>query len=364
MNGMIETLLTAAVRAPSGDNTQPWQFEVDEAAGQIAVYLDETRDPSPMNSGQRMARIALGAALENVLRTAQVYGWTVERERAVPPAVAVVRVGRSDSSPGRVEEIVLARVTNRRLYDGRPLSADVLARLAGQTPTLEGVHTHWIVDRSRIDALAALIGRADSMMFGEPAMRRAVLSKVHFDAPANVEVVEGMSPASLELSASDRIALRLMSWLPNWLLKYGGALRIFAAKARAAVVSASGLCVQIAPDDPPETDLHVGRAMQRAWLALTAEGLAAQPMMSLPVLENALDNGTAELLASLGRTRLTALRDEFRALVPEVGGGRPAFVLRFGFAPAPSGRTGRLPLTAVTKFVSGSSRQERGVTTP
>jgi hypothetical protein len=34
-------------------------------------------------------------------------------------------------------------------------------------------------------------------------------------------------------------------------------------------------------------------------------------------------------------------------LVPEIGTQRPAFVLRFGYAPAPSGKTGRLPIEAV-----------------
>jgi hypothetical protein len=88
--------------------------------------------------------------------------------------------------------------------------------------------------------------------------------------------------------------------------------------------------------------------MQRAWLALTEEGLAAQPMMSLLVLENALEHGPPVLVAALGRDRVSALGEQLRSLVPEIGPGRPAFLLRFGYAPAPGGRTGRLPLDAVT----------------
>ena len=131
---------------------------------------------------------------------------------------------------------------------------------------------------------------------------------------------------------------------------------VFAAKARGLVSSASGLCLVVAPDLGEEKDLDVGRAMQRAWLTLTAEGLAVQPMMSLLVLENVWEHGDAALLDSLGRGRLAGLRREFRALVPEIGGRRPAFLMRFGFAPAPSGRTGRLPLHAVSSFAAASSR--------
>ena len=58
-------LLKAAAVAPSGDNTQPWRFEVETS--RIRVIVDPARDPSPMNAGQRMARIAAGAAAENII---------------------------------------------------------------------------------------------------------------------------------------------------------------------------------------------------------------------------------------------------------------------------------------------------------
>lgn len=348
MTPRLETLLAAAVRAASGDNTQPWRFAVDPAAGRIALRLDPTRDPSPMNAGQRMARIAVGAALENLLRTAAANGWPAALEPAAPPDLAAVRLADPAGDPGRIEDVLARRVTNRRPYDARPVPADLLARLAAATPELDGVTTHWITDRPRLAALAELIGRCDAVMFGEPTMRRAFLSKVRFDRPDAEEVEEGLPLASLEVAGADRFALRLMPRLPGWLLKATGGLRVFAKKARQLVESASGLCLVVAPDDRPETDLAVGRAMQRAWLALTAEGLAAQPMMSLPVLENALANGPPELVASLGRERVRGLGEEFRKLAPEVGGGRPGYLMRFGWAAPPSGRTGRLPPRAVT----------------
>src|SRR5262249_57804747 len=111
--------------------------------------------------------------------------------------------------------------------------------------------------------------------------------------------------------------LRMMPRIPNWLLKLTGGLRVFAKKARQLVESASGLCVVVAPDRSPHTDLTVGRAMERAWLELTARGLAAQPMMSLPVLANVLDNGSPEFVASLGPDRIQGLIDDFKRLVPE-----------------------------------------------
>jgi nitroreductase len=349
MTSPLETLLSAAVRAPSGDNTQPWRFVVDPREGVIALLVDETRDPSPMNAGQRMARIALGAALQNVLETAQRSGWRVELAPADPPALAAVRLVGSGGPPGEVPQVLTSRVTNRRLYDARPVPPDVLARLAQQTPELDGVRTRWVTGADRLKQLAELIGRADATMFGEPSMRAAFLAKVRFDAPADAEVEEGLPLNSLVLSRGDRLALKVMRRVPGWLLKLAGGLKAFARKARQLVESSSGLCVIVAPGKGLATDLTVGRAMQRAWLALAGEGLAVQPMMSLAVLENVLDNGTADLVASLGRERLEALCDDLRAKVPELEGGRLGFLMRFGYAERPSGRTGRLPLGAVVR---------------
>lgn len=343
---MWHTLLREAVRAPSGDNTQPWRFELDADGRCLRFFVDPTRDPSPMNSGQRMARIAVGAALENLLRTVRHNGCEVTLESDPEPALAAVRLDQPVAGTVRADPLIARRVTNRRPYDGRPMPVEILAALTRHTPELLGVKTCWITDRQRLTELGALIGQADALMFGEPSMRNAFLSQVRFDAPANAPVEQGLPLGALEASLKDRLALRTMRHLPDWLLKVGGALRVFAAKARQLVESASGLCLVSAPEGSDEqADLQVGRAMQRAWLELTAQGIAAQPMMSLAVLENLLDHASPSLAASLWEDRLQELRQQFRKMVPEAGRDRLGFLLRIGWAAAPTARTGRILLT-------------------
>jgi nitroreductase len=354
MDMSLVAIVTAAGRAPSGDNTQPWRFVVNSDSGTIALEEDASRDPSPMNAGRRMSRIAIGAALENVIRKARSYGWGVEFERAVYPALATIRLTERNATANSAKDFEAHRLTNRRVFDGQPVSGEVLDRLIGATPDLGGVRTHWIEGADRLANLARLIGRADRTMFGDASMRRAFLSQLRLDAAPGEAVAEGLSASSLELSAFDRWALRAMRRAPDRWLRLVGVSRVFAAKARRLVASASGLCLVVARDDAVETDLLVGRAMQRAWLTLNAEGLAVQPMMSLLVLENVSEHGDAALVESLGRGTLADLRDDFRTQVPEIGGWRPAFLMRFGFAPAPSGRTGRLPLHAIVRYSTAS----------
>ena len=347
----IEQILGLARMAPSGDNTQPVRFAVDPEARTIAVVIDPSIDLSPMNVGWRMSRMAAGASLENLIRAAEALGFAVELEieSGDSGVLAVVRLVGSGSGMGSplVDEPVRARVTNRRVYDGRPVSAELLDRLRQVTPDLGGVSTHWITGKERMEPLARLMGESDATMFGEPSMRQAFLSNVRFDQPSLAQVEEGLSVGSLELGPGERLALGSMKRIPDRLFKLAGASVAFASKARRLVRSASGLCLVVAPDGLDATDVVVGRALQRAWLALVAEGLATQPMMSLLVLENVVDQGDRGLIEAIGRDKLTSLRDRLRQAVPEIAGGRPAWLLRFGHGQPPTGRTGRLPVEAV-----------------
>jgi len=341
----LEALVDAALRAPSGDNTQPWRFQIDPTTGRVALFLDESRDPSPMNAGQRMARIALGAAVENLIRAAGTMGIEVAVERPNPPALAMMRLYGAPSRPVAVE--IVERVTNRRLYDGSPISAPLLEKLRRQTPPRQGVATHWIVGSERLRSLARLICRADEIMLGNASFYNAFLRNVRFDAPHDAPVKEGLSLDSLELSAKDRFGLRLLPHLPLPLRRLG--LKPLASHSKKLVESSAALCLFVASSSRAETDVAVGQTVQAAWLALTIAGLSAQPMMSLVILDTVLDNGSPETVASFGKAKLEDLRAELLGLAPEIGSGRPAFLLRAGFAAPPSGRVGRRPLRSVTE---------------
>jgi nitroreductase len=343
--GPLATLLSAAVRAPSGDNLQPWRFTVDPGARRIALRLTDVVD---MGLGRSMDRIALGAVRENLEQTARHNHWLLEDEPARDDALIQLRCCGTAESAGTVPEAILSRVSNRRLYTGKPCPTDLLRRLQEATPILDGVRTHWITEPDRLKDWTGLIGRADRLLLSHPSIRRFFLKTIRFDLPRAVQPEQGMSLAALEISRTQALGLRWVIRLPGWLFRALGVVKMIAAQSRRMVQSASGLCLVVGPDKSVASDLAIGQAMQRAWLALTAAGLAAQPMMALLLLETVWDTQVPEFLDAYGRDHIAALREEFRSLAPEIGQRRPGFLLRFGYAPPPSGRSGRLPWTAVT----------------
>jgi nitroreductase len=344
----IELVLDAARGAPSHNNMQPWRFVVD---GETVSFLeDHERDRSPGNAGGRMARIAVGAALECALVSAGRMGSTV---RFLPPhSNALVTI--SVSSPKRIAEpdkALVRRCTNRRLYDGRPVDDATFAWLQQATPPLDATRTLWF-GRERVRTVGPIVGEGEALFFTDPRVRETALRAMRFDVRDNEEVTQGVSLGCLELSGSERLALdALRRGTPQDRLMGMGVFERMGAHARKLVESASGLCVVVTRGSEPAADLAVGRNMQRAWLALTRRGLVAQPMNSIPSLETILEADEQAGSASAGAERAAAVVAAARTAIPSVEkGARIALLMRFGFAPPPTSLVRRLPLADSVAF--------------
>ena len=219
MRSAIDTLLEAARLAPSGDNTQPWRFVVDRDQQTIKVQPDSARDPSPMNAGDRMTRIAIGAAVENMVQTANANGW--QYLLATSESDATIRLS-DDYSVGVIDDALRDRATNRRTYQSKGLPAVLLDRLRSAVQSEGTATANWITEPQDREKLCRLIGEADSMMLSNESVRKAFLAKVRFDMPVKAVVKEGLSLGSLEVSAPERSALRMMRWTPDAMLKLFG----------------------------------------------------------------------------------------------------------------------------------------------
>jgi nitroreductase len=357
----IEHVLDAARIAPSQDNMQPWRFLVE--GDTVSFLVDHERDRSPANAGGRMARIAVGAALECALLRAGRNGSVVHFLEPRPGALVTLRL----SPPKRLVEAdkaLVRRATNRRLYDGRPLDDATFAWLQQATPPLDGVRTLWF-GRERVRALGPIVEEGEAAFYADARAREAALRAVRFDVRDNEEVPHGLSVGSLEMSASERMTLDALRHTPEDRLVAMGAMAKMGAHARRLVESASGVCVVVArggeagtpagpgtpgtPGTPaaagPAVDVAVGRCMQRAWLGLTRRGLVAQPMGAIPALEAMGEEDERAGVKGAAQERAAAAVAALRAAFPSLEkGARVAVLLRVGYAPPPTTLVRRLPL--------------------
>jgi nitroreductase len=340
----IERILDAARLAPSYENAQPWRFVVQ--GDTVSLFVDHERDRSPPGAGGRMARIAVGAALECALVRAGRMGVAVRFEAPRGSALVTVTISEPKRFP-EPDKALVRRATNRRLYDGRPVDDATFAWLHEATPPIDAARTLWF-GRERVRTLGPRIEQGEAAFYAEPSLREAALRAIRFDVRDREEVAHGLSLGSLELSAADRLTLDGLRKVSQDPQQAAWAFKKMGARARRLVESASGVCVIAARGSEPAVDVAVGRSMMRAWLALTRRGLVAQPMSAVPVLEAILETAQAAApgwVALADEARAEAAVAAVRAAFPNVErGSRIAMILRYGWAPDPSARVRRLPL--------------------
>ena len=336
----VEYILDAARIAPSNKNMQPRRFA--EEGDTISLSVDHERDRSPANADGRMARIAVGAALECALLRAGRMGATVRFETPRPNALITSTVGPPKRMPG-FDKALVRRVTNRRLYDGRPLDDTTFSLLHEATGPLDSTRTLWF-GRERVRVLGPIFEQAEVLFLSNPSAREHMLRAIRLDARDREEVLRGLSSGSLELSTADRLALDVCRMTTDRVAT-SGAFAPMGARARRLVESASGVCVLVTRGTEPSTDVTIGRCMQRAWLLLTRRGLVAQPMSTVSALEAMLDVERGGGPAVGERQRVEDLVAKVRAAFPSVERtSRIGLILRVGWAPPPTARVRRLAL--------------------
>ncbi|HTL52083.1 MAG TPA: hypothetical protein VL860_05835 [Planctomycetota bacterium] len=344
----IYRLVDLAATAPSGDNLQPWMFVWDPGRSRLLLQVHPTRDLTVMNTGFRMARIACGAALENIHQCAGAVGLIIEAEifRSEDSVELTLRSADCCVEAAARVQTVRNRVTNRKLYDARPLSGAERRQLeqVAQDTRPNPVETRFFFQGDQKADLDRTIAAIDATVFALKEMRECLAEQVQQAPHASAESAHGMPIDALELGRLDRMSFRLLPKYPEWAMR--SILRgVSEGYAFDRLRSATGICLLTAPRHLRNADLLAGRMFQRVWLAMTAMGLSVQPMMSAVGMQTFYRSSQETIIERLNRWGAPEL---LARLNTQAGIDDPSMeiagILRFGTAEPPTARTGRLHL--------------------
>jgi molybdopterin/thiamine biosynthesis adenylyltransferase/nitroreductase len=285
-------ILDLARWAPSGDNAQPWRFEI-EASDKLVVRIladGEDRNIYDYANGQPTL-ISGGFLLETIRIAASRFGramcWsylgseTVERGTEHRIAVSLPK----DAS---VIEDPLHRYITIRGVDRRPY------RMGALTPSQKAQLEAAVGDELRIEwreawgarwKLARLCARSTDIRLRLPEayqVHKRILDWNHLFSPV------GVPSASVGV---DPMTLRLMRWVMRSWTRVHRMNRFFAGTAMPQIqldlipgirCAAYFVVTRLTPrgDDEPMALLRAGERLQRLWLTATAMGLAVQPALA------------------------------------------------------------------------------------
>ena len=284
----LHRILERARWAPSGDNTQPWRFEIP-AEGHVVVRGFDTRDHVLYDFDGRASQIAHGALLETLRIAATGEGLAASWQ---------LRPGSPDKSP-----VFDVRLTPAPGIAPDPLLPFVESRTVQRRPMRTTPLT--AVQRS---ALAAAPGAGYSVQFFESgAERRQVAGLLWRNAYLRLtcpeaysvhrEVIEWNARFSIdrlpeEAVGVDRLTARLMRWvMHSWKrvsffnkFLFGTILpRIQLDVLPAIFCGTHALLKPKARLSSTDDYVTAGMSIQRFWLTVASQGLYLQPQMT-PVI--------------------------------------------------------------------------------
>jgi hypothetical protein len=179
----LRFLLSYAVLAPSGHNSQPWLFRL--AADTVDLIADRTRALPVVDPHDRELIISCGAALFNLriaLRRFGRAGRIAEfPDVSDPDLLARVSLGAPHSATGDDHLLfssITARRTNRMPFDRDDISDAALFELAAAAADEQA----WFCvlrDETSRTALADLVGEADRIQGADPRFRRELAAWIH-----------------------------------------------------------------------------------------------------------------------------------------------------------------------------------------
>ena len=333
--------LRAAILAANPHNTQPWLFQVKDNS--ITLFADRTRHLGSFDPFRREMHLGLGAALENLVLAAGAFGFSasvvpVEGRLTLSPddapqVVARIVLRSMPAKRGALFAAIAQRHTNRGPYrPDQPVGAETLHRLTDLVSD-DSVRAILVTDKVARSELGALIIAATVRIVADPQMSA---DSAHWFRTDRREIAAHKDGVTVDTSGVSSFLRAVSKMLPD--LDAKSADQYWLATTRdTQVPTAPVLGILLVRDRlDMRAAIAAGRAWQRLHLALTAAGLAAQPL-NQPV--ECVDRS-----AMRGDTDdMTPAIDKFTGMP----GWEPTFMFRLGVADSAAGPSPRRPLAAV-----------------
>lgn len=329
-----ETILSYAIAAPSAHNQQPWRFVWH--GDTLEAWRDADRSKGFLDLDHSATWLAFGAVWENVVLGAGTLGRSVEAECFAAPDLPLrLTFSGGTAPPDPLADAVALRCTNRR-RDGASALSDADGLALGQAATVRGASLS--LCRAELPALAELMGRADQRCLLDPRIHKETFDGFRWTRDSVLSTRDGLDVHTLELTASESAAMRLMRDPDaTALLRAESGGSAFRAMAREHAKNAAAMGLLVVPGTDRLSYLRGGRAMQRMWLTATQRGLAIHPLTTLPYLfaraerrEDLDDDWLAEL---------AEMRRHWLAIFPTPPGHAELLLFRIAHAGPPTARS-------------------------
>lgn len=350
----ILRILDLARWAPSGDNTQPWRFEIVDDFG-VMLHGFDTRDRCVYDLDGHASQISIGALLETASIAASEHGWRMDAQRYVDapetrPTFRLTFVPDAVIAADALLPFIDRRSVQRRPLSTRPLTAVQKAALEAAVGT-----KHCLI---WLDGLGSRLQTA-LVLFRSAKIRLTMPEayRVHRDIIEwNSQFSEDKVPS--QALGVDALTLRLMQFVMvswgrvSWFNRYMAGTwlpRIELDLIPGVACAAHFVLLSAKPPRTVDDFVAAGRSVQRLWLTATRLGLQLQPELTPLIFSRYAREGRAFSTTKGMDRRARIIGQQLDRLVGAENNVHGAFMGRIGSGRQSVARSTRLALTKLIK---------------
>ena len=306
----FEFLVSKAVKAPSGHNTQPWKFRQNESA--VEIYPDFDRRLPVVDPDDRELFVSLGCAVENLCLAAQTKGYKSAVSIGDTGVVTVSLAEEAGVKPSPLFNQIDARQTNRSIYTGEEIALDALKRLQA-IRSEDGVSVHYYARQTKqFNDIEQYVFQGNTNQMQNEAFKAELKSWMRFNKKHQDQTLDGLSYAVFG-------APNVPRWMAEPIMSMAINNKTQNKADREKIDSASHLVLFTTRENSRREWVSLGRTLQR-FLLTAAELGVAHAYLNQP-------NEEAEIASEM--TRTLGLNGEYPTILLRIGyGERQAYSKR------------------------------------
>jgi nitroreductase len=345
----LEEILDLARWAPSGDNSQPWRFEI-VAQDHVVVHAFDTRRHCVYDLEGRASQLAVGGLLETMRLAATLHGMSLRSVRRADapeelPLIDVRLERGADVAADPLAAVIRERSVQRKPLSTAPLQPDVRRRL--EEALGSGYQVVWFEGWRQRLRMAWLATRSAKIRLTTPEAYSVHREVIAWGARYSEDKVPDQA------LGADPLTVRSMRWaLASWPRVrtmnrfFGGTLLPRLQLDLLPGLRCAAHFVLLADEPARDVDgyLAAGAAMQRFWLACTALGLQLQPQYTPLVFADYARRQVPFTCVTPARERAAAVASLLDGCLGAERAGRAVFLGRVGRGAPARARSLRLPL--------------------
>jgi len=353
-------ILNLARWTPSGDNTQPWRFEIIDDY-RIVVHIQYAQEMVVYDLYGQNTLLAIGALLQTMELAATSEGFQMHAQRRQHAQGKLHAIDISFSLDQAIQVDSLVFEIPRRAVQRRPLSMRPLTHSQKQSlQQAAGKHytIHWMESLLQRLQMTKLILQTTRIRLRIPEAYPVHKSIIEWNAQYSLDRIPdaALGPGRINLKIMRSV---LSSWgRVQFLNHYIGAAWSTSIQLDGWTALSCGAHMIILRNQKPQTEddfIDSGKASERVWLAATKLNLWQQPEMALPTFARYASENVPFTTLIDQRQEAAKVRLKLGDIVG-TDTDRVVWVGRVGFGPAPVSRALRLPLEKL--IISGDSRKQ------